>query len=185
MSRRALVAIVAIAVLAAASGWLSRQTRQAEPQSAGIPAAPDYFANNFVALTTGADGSVLRQLQAREMVHLPESDQLELTEPHITLFEQSTPRWEITAQQGRVERSGEQVLLDGQVRLWQMQPRPLELRTQSLLVHPQRHFAQTDDPVEITAPEGRVSAVGMEADLQSRQISLLSKVQGIYEPTEP
>jgi lipopolysaccharide export system protein LptC len=185
MTRRAVIAILAIGALAAASGWLSRKSREPETPTAEIPSAPDYFTRNFVAVTTGPDGTPTRRLEAERMVHLPESDRLELTAPQLTLYREGASRWEVSSRRGQVEKKdSEQIVrLEGEVRLQQRRPRPFELATQTLSIYPQREYAETADPVTVTAPEGRIDAVGMEADMASRQIVLLSKARGIYEPT--
>lgn len=185
MNRRALIAVLAIGALAAASGWLSRESRRPDTPAADIPAAPDYFTRDFVAVTTGPDGLPQRELRAEQMLHLPENNTLELTAPHLVLFEGATPRWQVSANRGRVERDGDTVLLEGEVLLQEGAPRQLNLATDTLHIYPDRQYAETAAPVTLTAPEGRVAAVGMEADMNRRQINLLSKVQGVYEPVAP
>lgn len=183
MNRRTVIAITAIAAVAAASSWLSKKSREPGAPTAEIPAAPDYFTRDFVAITTGPDGTPQRELKADRMVHLPESDVLELTSPRLTLYEEGSSRWELSARQGQVEEGGDRVRLQGEVRLQQHHPRPMELATDSLQIYPAREYAETAAPVVVTAPEGRIDAVGMQANMASRRIILLSKAKGIYEPT--
>lgn len=184
MNWRAPLAVLVIGALAAASNWISRESRGPE-LPADIPAAPDYFTRDFVAVTTGPDGTRQRELKAEQMLHLPESDTLELTAPRLTLYEKTVPRWQISATRGRVEQDGDKVLLEGQVLLQQAEPAQLELATEILQIYPDRRYAETAAPVTMTAPEGRVAAVGMQADMNRRQITLLSNVHGRYEPITP
>lgn len=179
MNRRALGVIIAIAGIAAASTWLSRQSRQPEP-AATARAAPDYFARDVVAVVTGADGRHQQQLRARRMEHLPDTDVLTLSAPHLTVYRDGRP-WQASAEQGRIATGGERVTLNGDVRLEQGGPRPLQLRTRTLQIYPERQYAETTAPLTLTSPEARVEAIGLEADMRRQKLTLLSNVRGVYD----
>jgi len=180
MNRRAVLAVLAIAAVAAASSWLSRESREPEP-TAVAPAAPDYFTRDFIAVTTGTDGRRRQELRAERMVHLPDADIIELTAPHLVVYDDNMRGWYASAQEGKVKDAGAIVRLTGNVRVRQDEPRPMELRTEVLHIYPKRNYAETEKPVTITAPEGRLEAVGLQADMERRELILLSKVRGVYE----
>ena len=55
-----------------------------------------------------------------------------------------------------------------------------ELRTDRLVLFPNKHVAETESLVTITTPRGKITGIGMQADLNSEQFKLLSNVKGVH-----
>ncbi|MFP8967091.1 LPS export ABC transporter periplasmic protein LptC [Pokkaliibacter sp. CJK22405] len=58
----------------------------------------------------------------------------------------------------------------------------ITLETPWLYLDPHTERAHTDQEVVITRGTGKTTAVGMQADLQSKHVDLLSQVETLYEP---
>jgi len=55
------------------------------------------------------------------------------------------------------------------------------IHTKKLEIDPQKKLARTKEPIEMIQGKQKLSAVGMNADLNSNRITLLSNVRGYYE----
>ena len=92
---------------------------------------------------------------------------------------------QLRADTGWVSPKGEELRLRGNVAGDSPQDGgtpPTTFRTTALDVFPERSLARTAEPVTMARPGLRQTGVGFEADLKSRQYSLLSQVKTRYEP---
>lgn len=111
-------------------------------------------------------------------------DYTEITRPRLTLYRDDAPPWKITADTGHATANSSVITFEGNVIVWNIDPANggrSELTTSKLVVKPDRHYAETDKPVMILAPDSTTSAVGMRALLNKDKIKLLSRVRGTYE----
>ena len=185
MSRDDLRPLLLLIVLAAASWALATwlQQRELAPKPPGH--APDYELDDLELTTMGPDGAPRRRLAARRMVHYPDDDSTELTEPHLTVFDSRRPPWEVRSARGWVSRDGELVLLEGEVHIDRAAAegvRAVQILTHDLRVQPKASYAETDQPVDARSGTDRVQAVGMQLWFDGpMRLKLLSKVRGRYE----
>lgn len=113
-----------------------------------------------------------------------EKDYTEITRPRLTLFRKDAPPWKIVSDTGHTTANSSVITFEGNVMVWQVDPATghrSELTTSKLVVKPDQHYAETDKPVMILAPDSTTSAVGMKALLNQDKIELLSRVRGTYE----
>lgn len=111
-------------------------------------------------------------------------DYTEIERPRLTLYSDNTSPWKITSDTGHASANNSVITFEGNVIVWQKDPETgqrSELTTSKLIVKPNRHYAETDKPVMILAPDSTTSAVGMKALLNQDKIQLLSRVRGTYE----
>ena len=90
--------------------------------------------------------------------------------------------WQVASRNGEVFQGGEKVLLTGDVYAWQntnFNARN-ELRSQQLVLFPDKHVAESKKHVLITTPDGQTAGTGMWANLQQERFKLLKKVKGIH-----
>jgi lipopolysaccharide export system protein LptC len=114
--------IVGILILFAAfSFWLQmgiedRPEREEDPRARHDP---DYYIENFT--TTGMDetGHPRYVLKAERLVHYPDDNTALLDKPCLTQFEPGEAPTRTCAESGWVSPDGEEVLLDGNVRVVQ------------------------------------------------------------------
>jgi len=144
--------------------------------------APDVIMSNAGITQYDDDGAVLYQLWSDEIRHFDASERTDLRSPTLELNRAPQPSWSATAGAGEVSQlirsdgvTEELVELADAVRLTQNdRVHHLELTTASLLVYPQRRFAESDQPVIITSSSGRTTAAGITGDLQSGLLTLSS-----------
>jgi len=180
---RLLIAIALIG-LAALSLWLVQAVKTTQPTAAQPRLrTPDYFIENFTASSLDEQGRLRDRLRAPIMFHYPHDDSAELTKPHLELYRQDAPPWQIDADKGWVYRRSDSVLLQGNVLIWQdAKDGPIRIITRDVRVQPSKKYAETDAPVTILRNGARVDAVGMRVYFQESRIQLLSTVRGIYDP---
>lgn len=113
-------------------------------------------------------------------------DYTELVEPQLTLLSKGK-KWLVSAERGILEQQGEILTLHRNVRILRPDPNEedIELSTDQLEVYPQQKTAKTDHKVLIQSPNGAIEGVGMNIDLSTQNIQLLSQVTGHYETANP
>ena len=148
-----------------------------------LPKADSYMLNiNKTAFNK--KGSKAYHLKATEGRHFTHRNRLELDQPQIVSYDQDNPDspWRITSATGTAFNGGERVVLKGDVYAWQ----PLkdnnknELRTEKLILFPDKHIAETDLKVTIVTPKGTTVGIGMWSDLNQSLFRLLSRVRGLH-----
>lgn len=134
-----------------------------------------------------------------------------IEQPHFTLYEhaEETPLteveepWHIQASKGKLVRTGDNITLWNNVRIWQLMPidtknannreqktldrshsaldlATSELTTSFLAIDAIKKVAHTDEPVKITSHYGVINAVGMTADFRNRKIQLHKRVRATH-----
>jgi lipopolysaccharide export system protein LptC len=130
-----------------------------------------------------AAGHPRYNLQAKEMRHYADDDTTHLSMPDMTLYRPGSSPWRVRADRAEVAAGGESVLLQDDVKLRRMTAEPragLEVDTSVLRVVPAKDYAETDRPVTIMTELGITRAIGLQADLNQRQLRLLAQVRGDY-----
>jgi lipopolysaccharide export system protein LptC len=185
MNRPTLLILALVTLLVVATTWLSRKSEQPRPkEAAGAEGVADYFIRGFEGTVTAKNGAPSHLLKADSLVHYAGNDMTELEQPDLTIFRPQGERWTVSARHGRMQGEGDTVFLSGRVRLRQRSQRqPLQLRTETLQLYPQRHYAETDRAVDITAPGGRIQGVGMQIFGEEDRLVLLSDIRGAYDAT--
>lgn len=187
MNRTTLLILVLVVGLVAATSWLSQKSespsKPADEETAGVA---DYFIRGFEGTVTGNNGRPTHYLKADYLVHYTDSNITELEKPDLTVYQEKGEKWHIQSELGRMQEDGEndEVLLQGNVTLTQQtRQQPLKLSTETLLLYPERQYAETDSAVDIRAPGGHIRGVGMKVFGQEERLQLLSDIRGTYEAT--
>jgi lipopolysaccharide export system protein LptC len=186
MNRRTLFGIVVISLMGAGAMWLGQESEKHLPgRQQQASSGADYYITQFSATEMDEKGRPLHRLQADYMAHFVHNDTIEVTHPHATLFRPDEADWQLHANHALVEERGGILRLSGDV----LARQPgydghalTEFRTDNLKVWPDKHYAETDDPVVITRPGSRIDAIGMRAHFDQEQLELRSAVRGYYEP---
>ncbi|MCK5639157.1 MAG: LPS export ABC transporter periplasmic protein LptC [Gammaproteobacteria bacterium] len=183
MKRRTLFLSLTIAILAVISHWLSQETEQLLVESTTTPTpvrSPDYFMDNFSAVTMNENGITQHRLEAVRLEHYAQDDTTELNQPHLVFYDNSTPLWHITAARGNIKNDTQTIYLEGKVHLQREGDAPQELRTENIQIHPKTQYAETDAAVTLTSPQVQLQGVGMRVYLNDERLQLLSHVRGHY-----
>lgn len=131
-------------------------------------------------------GIPAHRLTGDTLWHFTDDDTTELDTPHLTVFQDDEPPWEIDAEQAWVSADGSLVLLSGEViieRAPGIETPPTTIITSNLRVQPREDYAETDEAVRVESESDWLDAIGMRAWLRPpSRITFLSDVKGSYVP---
>ena len=187
--RRFRPVLALLLVLAAALSWWLRDSTP--PQSADTerkgPRDSDYHIRGLDVTRMTPDGAPAHRLQARQVRHFTDDDTTQLEQPHLTVFQDQAPPWEVDADSALVSADGDLVLLNGDVlieRAGDANNRPMNIVTRNLRVQPREDYAETDEKVRVTSNADWLDATGMQAWLRPpSRLKFLSQVKGYYVPS--
>jgi lipopolysaccharide export system protein LptC len=159
-----------------------RSTKVPEPNSPTLAGEPDLYMAKATITQYADDGTISYRLWSDETRHFESEDVTRLVSPTLTFNRAPQSSWSASAKQGLVNykdtpdgKPEEVVALSGDVRLQSTEPpNPIDITCASLLIYPDRQFAETDQPVMITGNSGSTSAVGLSGDLNSGLFNLSS-----------
>jgi lipopolysaccharide export system protein LptC len=176
--------VIALAVLAGASVWLERITRDDDPALATEQSGPDFIAHDTRVVGFDGAGQQRYELVAARLEHFPAGGITRLHQPRLQMQGEDGTTL-ITARTADVSPGGEQVDLAGEVRV----RRPattaalaLALDSETLTVWPDAQRARTDSPVVMTRGAGRAVAQGMRADNLFGTLELIGEVSATMPP---
>jgi lipopolysaccharide export system protein LptC len=178
---------VVLVVVAAFSWWLAPPEDPAsEYVSVSGQREIDHFITGLDVTRMSLSGQPADRLRAVELRHFMHDDTTELVQPHLTVFQDEAPPWEVDAESGWVSADGSLILLSGEVlieREGDAGNRPMRLLTRELRVQPAEDYAETDEKVRVESEADWIDAVGMQAWLRPpSRLKFLSQVKGYHVP---
>lgn len=180
MNRRAwLIAVLLLTGLIASWGaWLLRPPAPANDDTG--PPRSDYTTDDYRLVVLNKLGSVSFVSSGPYMARNPNDETLSLNHPHFSFPEKSGKGdWTAHSDSGWVSKKGEEVrlaravALDGPIVAGVDQ---IHLRTEQLTVLPQPQTAHSDLLVTMTRGASILLGTGMNANLKTNRLELLSKV---------
>ena len=184
-SNKRMLLLFVMALAAFLSWWLSSTGPSFVPHVEKQRHDPDYYLVNFELTTMGDNGIPKHRLSAANMYHYPDDDTARLESPHLVIYHNDVDSWDIRAEHGLVTEGGKSVMLQGDVFIQQVNTgsdNGVEIMTRDVLIKPEEEFASTEQAITVKDRYGVTEAVGMQADLKERRLSLMSEVRGSYEP---
>jgi lipopolysaccharide export system protein LptC len=184
---RTFLLLVLISVIVTASIQLSeRISERALPvDSSLLKDEVDYSIEDFTLSLIDSGGKMQYHLSATSMLHYKLSDQTQLQEPSLELQRSPGEQWKIQARGGQVSPRGEDLLLQGNVRIERSAtetPEPFTMTTESLQISTTNNTVSTQDIIHLKGGGITMQATGMFADLDQDNIQLLAKVRVSYVP---
>lgn len=159
--------LIALALLAGASIWLERISRDDAPAAvAHEQTGPDFVAEQARVVGFGADGSQRYELVSERMAHFPQGDITRIALPRLVMYSENRST-RITAMQGEVSPGGERVDLSRDVRVRRGgdgSSTELSLDTETLSVWPDDHRAESQSPVTLVQGRSTAQALGLRAN---------------------
>lgn len=145
--------------------------------------SPDYFISDVITTEYDQRGKIKYTMKATDLVHIPLNDETHVTRPDLIFYNQQEP-WQAKADKGLIHASGGIIDLSEDVTLTRKPDdnNATQLSTDTLTLDVDNEQAHTDNAVEITHPNGVLTAVGMQVQLKDNSVRLLSKVKGFHEP---
>jgi lipopolysaccharide export system protein LptC len=162
-----LVPLIALLALAAGTAWLERVSRVEAPRNDGRSRHdPDFVAGNFTLRQLDEHGKLKYALAADSMVHYPDDESTEVSEPRLTYLAKPPPMT-LSARRATISKDGKVVELMDDVR-GERAPgpasAPVTFKSSTLTVFPDDEIARTASPVTLTQGRSVIHGVGMEAD---------------------
>ena len=144
---------------------------------------PDYFIDRFTLIKVNAQGKPAFRLSAESMVHYPDDDSSEFTQPKLTSLDPGRPIITVMGKLGKAGPKGEitelfdnvvmtRAALDGNP--------PLKVETEYILMDSNKETGVTDKPVVITQGQSRLTGDGMDFDNLQRTFALRANVKGLW-----
>ncbi|HTJ97079.1 MAG TPA: LPS export ABC transporter periplasmic protein LptC [Rhodocyclaceae bacterium] len=180
-SSTALFPLAIMITLASLTFWLERATQADLGNVAAKRHDPDYIVEHFTVKRFGLQGELQNTLRADRMVHFPDDDSTDVTNPDMT-YHTGRPT-HITAEQASVDSGGKTIILNKNVKVVHANAKgpATEIRSSTLTVLPDDEIARTAAPVTITQGTSIVHGRGMEANNKTQISVLYGRVQGTIE----
>jgi LPS export ABC transporter protein LptC len=192
----ALIAVVAVAY------YLGRGPGAdgAADAARGIPLDPGYAARDAEVIETGYDGRERYRLKASVIRQRTDSGLIDLENLEMQYHVGAQVRvpgeaavaakgageiWKLTSDRGQVRADGDDVELNGNVRVTGPAPgsgEPLSLTTETMSINTPTEFIETRAAVKLRWSGHELTARGMQADLKAGTLRLESDVNGHFLP---
>jgi len=182
------ILLVLVMFAAAVVSWQMVQQEDPAPQTAH-PSGPrqiDYYVTGLDVTRMTLTGIPAHRLRAENLHHYTDDETTELQQPHLTVFQDDAPPWEVDSERAWVSPDGSLVLLSGEVlieREGDANNRPMRILTRELRVQPEQDYAETDEKVRVESESDWLVAVGMQAWLRPpSRLKFLSQVNSYHVP---
>ncbi len=177
----AVLPLLLIPAILAVVIWQLRDERP-RPRLAEIlpPPAADYYLRDAVVSTMGPNGQLLHRVRATDVLHYPDRS-IRLVNVAVDYLEGP---WELVAHNGYMPDDESRLDLQGDVDMQGVlrSGEQVRVRTEAISILFRERRIETAAP--LTLSSGRISAgaVGMETDLDGRELQLISAVRVTYAP---
>jgi lipopolysaccharide export system protein LptC len=180
-SHSTLLPLLILAMLAGFTLWLERATRdETRGPDPKLRHDPDFWVEDFIVRRFNIDGSIQHTLNASRMLHYPDDETTEVSEPRIAYFREGRTAT-ITALNAWLDKDGEHLRLTGDVRVIHADARGTStaIDTAELNILPDEEQAFTAVPVTITQGRSVLTGTGgMELNNKTRITVLKGPVTG-------
>ena len=183
----ALVLLGFALLLAAGSFWLLELSNKSpnKTPSKVENTKPDYFVENFTYSKLDANGLVQYRVEGDRMTHYPSDKHNVVEKPVIRNFAPNRPPTTLRAEIANINGDHSEVRLIDKVILERAEVRgeePLTVTSDYMLVLPEKDIVTTDRHVDIRVGNMHLSGTGMVANNATQQLTLESRVNGVYLP---
>src|SRR5579883_3271710 len=181
--KNTLISIGFTAIVGLAVGVTFMAYRPQPTMSAPVSSLPDAYMENVVAVTMDTEGNPKMKIVTPKMVHYAENDTTELTSPELTIYRQSPEPWHVTSHYAKATQGTDVVDFWDNVVIVHTADKSdptTVVKTSALTVYPNKNTAETKEYITMEQPHLQVNAVGMQADMNTGDIKLLSQTRGEY-----
>lgn len=180
------LALIIAAVALFAHFWATPPERLLEARQQPADDAPeaDSFMSESITRRFDEHGALTYLLNARRTDFYTDSNRYQLQQPEMEMVADDNSRHRARSRLGTVLSGGEEILLEGDVLIWQEEPatRAYQLRTPSLRLFPERRFAETDQPVTLLSDQGVTDGIGLNAYFNEQRFEILNNVKSVHQP---
>ena len=168
---------------AIATGW--SVWRMSHPADDGLlHARPDYVLRDFEITSLDKQGKESFTLRGPMLQRDPSDKTMQLATPVFLVPDREGRYWNVSADHGTVPADGDQLQLAGSVLATSPANAPpaTRIQTERLVLFPRENRATSPAAVTVTQPGFTMNGIGMRADFNRQQVSLLSQVSARYDP---
>lgn len=145
----------------------------------------EIFMNEFEITAMNESGSPAYTLMGKHLKKHNGTDDTEIEQPVLQLLQKvndaDDSQWIISADDAIVNDKNETIQLIKNVVMKQQSIEPaVIIRTQNMLIHTKKQFAQTQEQVDITHGKSHLKSKGMTYDNISGELELSSNVSGYF-----
>lgn len=163
--------------------WMGRNAttgRIAAAATANANAEPGYVARDAELIETGDDGAPLYRLRAERVEQARPAANIFLGQPRLNYQADASAPWTLQAERGVLLAGTEQAQLYGAVHAAgsDTRQRPLQVRTEQLLIDMHRQRVSSDAMVTIDWATLRLTARGLRINLMDGSLRLESQGHG-------
>lgn len=174
--------MILLAVVAAVQAlWLVRREKPDVVDFSGPPRS-DYALLDFTLHALDEQGQLAFTMSGPQSARHPEDGSMFVTTPDYVLMGDDGP-WIGRSDYAWINKEGTELRLDGHVQLEReasAATAATKIDTADLTAWPQTGKLHTPAPTQIVQPGAVLRGIGMQADLNSKQLELLSDVHATY-----
>ena len=183
--------VILMGVLAMGTYWLARNTPTFAPtaQVAAPTHDPDYFLRGFSVKSFDPSGRLKSEINGAEARHFPDTDTLEIDQPHIRAYNQKGALIVATAKRALSNGDGTEVQLIGDAVVTRQAGAPtaageprLEIRGEFLHAFMDSEKVKSHKPVTLIRGGDVFHADAMDYDNLERVVELRGRVRGTLQP---
>jgi len=143
-----------------------------------------FYLKQAQLIGTGADGKILYRVNTASAEQNLDDASVDMRDVYMTYEPAASVPWNLAADKGRIPPDGKNIELSGRViAISQTAVDPATIiRTTQLEIEPETSLARTDHQVIVEREGEQVNGTGLEADLKTNHIQLLSNVNGKFSP---
>lgn len=174
--------LLAAASLSLWALWSQRE----KPLSGQASGRPDYVLNDFEAVVLDKQGKESFTLRAPKLTRDPNIKTMDITTPLFLIPPKEGSNggpWEVRSQRGWVSAEADEVRLRGQVKAdsTNAEGKPINIATEELNVFPDANKATSAVAINMVQPGTTMSGVGLEADLETKNVIIKSNYKARHE----
>jgi LPS export ABC transporter protein LptC len=186
LNPRNALGLVALAAVAIASWYWSREETFFGPAVEGGPSGPlGYYLRDANISIMAEDGSILYQISASGVEERPAEKRTVLSQVYVRYSPSADVPWEVSADNGEIPEDERYIELSGAVELISTPETGGEntvIQAPRIRFMPDDFLASTDSAVSVFLGAERLDAVGLHADLKGDYLELESSVHGQFKP---
>lgn len=180
-----LIVVILVAAIFA-HFWTTPPERLLGSLSQPDPQAPeaDSFMSGSETRRYDENGELTYRLTAVRTDFFMADSRYEIEQPEVEMITVDDIRHRARSNSGNVFHGGEEIVLEGDVIIWQHHPRErgYRLDTTRLWLYPQNQYAETDQPLTLRSERGITDGIGLHAYLTDKRFEILNNVKTLYQP---
>lgn len=176
------LALLGVALLLATASWflMKQKTRIkiAKPQS-----QVEHQLSNLTVKKFDAKGQLEYTVTTPKSFHQPQTNAQHIDFPHMVATKENQPKITIDAKTGLVKKDGQEIQLKDDVTIVHEAFKTYAsgtLNTSFLRYFPKQNEASTDALVVWNQSQNHLEALGLKANIETREVELKRKVKGNY-----